>query len=98
MDCVMQNAQNDEIWRAAQHRRTEDLSRWVSRSLERTEKMPAADHARVRPNLGLALVRNMAIVAITLAAITSVSAVVHANKSTHVALKATGPMPAVSVP
>jgi hypothetical protein len=94
----MQNAQNDEIWRAAQHRRTEDLGRWVSRSLERRQNMSAADHARVRPNLGLSLVRVMAIVAIILAAITSVSAVVHANKSTHVALRATGPMPAVSAP
>jgi hypothetical protein len=41
----------------------------------------------------------MAIAAIVLVAITSVSAVVHANKSAHVALlSATGPMPAVNVP
>lgn len=87
------NVEYAEIWQAAQHRRTEDLTGWLSRS----EKMPGADMVWPWP-LGFSLRRGMAVAMITLVAITSVSAVVHAKKSVHVALRATSPMPAVNLP
>jgi hypothetical protein len=60
--------------------------------------MADADQAARLPKLGFSLVRGIAVAIIALVAITSVSAVVHAKKSSHVALIATGPMPAVNVP
>jgi hypothetical protein len=90
----MQNAQNvgyDEIWRAAQHRRTEDLTGWLKRGAR-------ADVPQPQLKVRLTLARGMAIAIIAVAAITSVSAVGHAKKSPHAALRLTAPMPAVSVP
>jgi hypothetical protein len=81
-----------EIWRAAQLRRTEDLTGRLSQSLKRS----AIPRLRLKPRLALA--RGITIAIITFAAITSVSAVVHAKKSLPVALRPTSPMPAVSVP
>jgi hypothetical protein len=92
-DCAMHNEHNHdlpEIWRAAQLRRTEDLTGWLSQSLKRSD----IPRQLMKPRLALA--RGMTIAIITFAAITSVSAVVHAKKSPHVAL--IGPIPAVSVP
>jgi hypothetical protein len=94
----MQNAQNDEydeIWRAAQHRRTEDLSGWLRHPLGRAAR---GDVSQPQSKLRLGLARGMAIAIIAIAAITSVSAVGHAKKSPHVALRPTAPMPAVIVP
>jgi hypothetical protein len=96
----MQNAKNneyDEIWRAAQHRRTEDLTGWLSHSVKQSEKIPDADIGWPWP-LGFPLGRGMGVAMVTLVAITSVSAVVHAKKSPHVAVRATGAMPAVNLP
>jgi hypothetical protein len=81
-----------EIWSAAQHRRIEDLTGWVTSPL----KGSAVPRPRLKPRFVLA--RGIRIAIIAFAAITSVSAVVHAKKSPHVALGATSPMPAVSVP
>jgi hypothetical protein len=77
-----------EIWSAAQHRRIEDLTGWVTSPL-----VP-----RPRRKRRFVLARGITIAIIAFAAITSVSAVVDAKKSPHVALRATSPMPAVSVP
>jgi hypothetical protein len=93
----MQNVQDSgyaEIWRAAQHRRTEDLT---SHFLTPSKKMDA-DIARTPFKPRLALARGITIAIITFAAVTSVSAVVHATKPPHIVLKPTGPMPAVNVP
>jgi hypothetical protein len=79
-----------EIRRSAQLRRTEDLTGWLSQPLKRSA-IP-----RLKPRLALA--RRIVIAITAFAAITSVSAVVHAKKSPHVALRPTSPMPAVSVP
>jgi hypothetical protein len=91
------NVESAEIWRAAQHRRTEDLTGWLGHSLKR-QRMADADQAARLPKLGFSLARGIAVAIIALVAITSVSAVVHAKKSSHVALIATGPMPAVNLP
>jgi hypothetical protein len=92
-----QDVQSAEIWRAAQHRRTEDLAKWLGHFLKRSEKVPDADIQRpLKPRL--ALTRGMRIAVVTFAAITSVSAVVEAKKPPHVVLRPTGPMPAVNVP
>ena len=92
-----QSAETAEIWRAAQYRRTEDLAKGLSYFLKRSETTPR-DTGHRPLELRFAVARGMAIAIVTVVAITSVSAVVHANKSAHVALRATGPMPAVSVP
>ena len=94
----MQNAQNAEyaaVWSAAHHRRTEDLSNLF---LKRSKKTPGADLAQSLLKPRLALMRGIAIAIIAFAAVTSVSAVVHAKKTPPVALRPTGPMPAVNVP
>jgi hypothetical protein len=78
----MQNAKNpeyDEIWRAAQHRRTEDLTRWLSHSVKQSEKMPGADIPWLWPKTGFSLARGIAVAIIALVDITSISAVVHAK-------------------
>jgi hypothetical protein len=93
-----QHAQSAEIWRAAQHRRTEDLAKWLGHSLERSEKMPGFEIPHPRLKLRFALARGIAIATITFAAITSVSAVVHIKRPPHVELRPTAPMPAVSIP
>jgi hypothetical protein len=94
-----QDAQSADIWRAAQHRRTEDFAKWLGHCLERSEKMPGIEIRHPRLKLRLALARGIAIATITFVAVSSVSAVVHTNKSHHqVALSPIGPMPAVNVP
>jgi hypothetical protein len=93
-----QDAQSAEIWRAAQHRRTEDLAKWLSHFLKRSEKVLGADIAQPPLKPRFALTRGMRIAVVTFAAITSVSAVVEAKKPPHVVLMPTGPMPAVNVP
>jgi hypothetical protein len=97
----MQNTENREtaeIWRAAQHRRTEDITGWLGRFLKRSDEMPSVDISRRSPKPHLALARGLTIAVITLAAVTSVSAVVDAKRPSHGALRPTGPMPAVNVP
>jgi hypothetical protein len=97
----MQNTENREtaeIWRAAQHRRTEDHTEWLSRFMKRSDEMPSFDISRRSLKPHLALARGLTIAVITLAAVTSVSAVVDAKRPPHVALRPTGPMPAVNVP
>jgi hypothetical protein len=95
----MRNQQNFEsaaVWRAAQHRRGEDLAIWLGHSAKQPGKGPEATGAGSRPRLVLA--RGMTIIAIAFAAIISVSAVVQAERPAHVALRPTGPMPQVNVP
>ena len=97
----MQNAQDAEyagIWRAAQHRRTEDLAGWLSHFLERSEKMPDADIAQPRLRPRLVLTRAITIAIVAFAAVTSVSAVVHAKKPPQIVVRPTGQMPAVNIP
>ena len=77
----MQNAQNDEIWRAAQNRRTEDLSRWLS---------DRAGGLLPRPKLALNLERGMAIAIVAVAAINTVSAVIHRRKMMRICRGSTG--------
>ena len=86
-----------DIWRAAQRRRTEDIAGWLGQSLE-SQRRADADKTTPLPKLGFSVARSIAVAIIALVAITSVSAVVHAKKSSHVTLSATGPMPAVNVP
>jgi hypothetical protein len=91
------NVESADIWRAAQRRRTEDIAGWLGQSLER-QRRADADKATPLPKLGFSLARSIAVAIIALVAITSVSAVVQAKKSSHVRLTATGLMPAVNVP
>jgi hypothetical protein len=93
-----QRAEAAEVWRAAQHRRTEDLAKGLSYFLKQSEMVPGADIAYPSLKPRVAFAHGMAIAIATLVSITSVSAVVHASKSTHVSLRATGPMPAVNIP
>jgi hypothetical protein len=67
-----QSAESAEIWRAAQHRRTEDLAEWLSPLLKRAEEMPDANVAQRPLKPRFALARGLAIAVITVAAITSV--------------------------
>jgi hypothetical protein len=97
----MQNKQNAEpadIWRAAQHRRTEDLTNWLTDVLKRSDETPGADITQRSLKPRFALARGLTIAVITLAAVTSVSVVVDAKKLSHAILRPTGPMPAVNVP
>jgi hypothetical protein len=95
----MRNEQNTEsaaVWQAAQHRRAEDLAIWLGHSAKQCRKGPEATSAGPRPRLALA--RGMTIAFIAFAAIVSVSAVVQAERPSHIALRPTGPMPQVNVP
>jgi hypothetical protein len=97
----MQNAQDAgsaEIWTAAQHRRTEDIADWVGASFKRRKKSPAPDMGWRRPGLRVTLMRGLAVATVAFVAVTSVSAVVHANKRPHLVLRPTAAMPAVNVP
>jgi hypothetical protein len=97
----MQNAQDAgsaEIWTAAQHRRTEDLAHWLGTSFKRSEKSPATAMRWRQPEWRLALMRGLAVAIIAFAALTSVSAMVHAKKQPHLVLRPTAAMPAVNVP
>jgi hypothetical protein len=93
----IEHNESADIWRSAQRRRTEDIARWLGHSLER-QRRGDADQAAPHRTLGFSLARGIAMAIIALVAVTSVSAVVHAKKSSHVTLIATGPMPAVNVP
>jgi hypothetical protein len=92
----MQNEETAETWRAAQYRRTDDLAGWLSHLSKQSEKMIGADVPRLKRRHGWAL--GLATAVITLAAVSSVSALVDVKKSPHVVIRPTGPMPAVNVP
>jgi hypothetical protein len=49
------NVESAEIWRAAQHLRTEDIAKWLSHFLKRSEQIPGADIAQLpfKPRLAL---------------------------------------------
>ncbi len=93
----IQGAASAEIWRAAQHRRTEDLAEWFC-LLKQSEKSPATDQLwrHLRPRL--ASMQALMVLMVTFAALASVSAVVHAGKQPKLVLKPTAAMPAVNVP
>jgi hypothetical protein len=93
-DFAMQKIQDlgsAEIWRAAQHRRSEDLG-WLRRHSAVERAAPLSQRRR------FALVGALTIAIVSFAAVASVSAAVHAGKTPHVVLKPTGPMPAVNAP
>ena len=97
----MQNAQDAgsaEIWTGAQHRRTDDIAHWLRTSFKRSEKSPATDIGWRQPRLRLALVRGLAVAIVAFAALTSVSAMVHAKKHSQMVLRPMAAMPAVNVP
>jgi hypothetical protein len=91
-----QNVESAEIWRAAQLRRTEDIAKWLSHFLKRTEKMPGVDIVGnpLKPRFHLA--HALAIAVITFAAVSSVSAIVHRKNTPHVVQGPTGPMAALN--
>jgi hypothetical protein len=93
---IEQNVESAEIWRGAQRRRTEDIAKWLSHFLKRSEKMPGAEIARnpLKPRLTLAHASAIAVIAF--AAVTSVSAVVHQKNTPHVVQRPVGPMAAVN--
>jgi hypothetical protein len=91
-----QDTESASVWRAAQYRRTDDLATWLSPLLKQSGKKPKADIGGF--GLRLALVRGMTIAVIAFTAIVSVSAVVQAERPSHVTLRPTGPMPDVNVP
>jgi hypothetical protein len=80
-----------EIWRAAQHRRSEDLG-WLRPRSGADRTAPPSPRPR------FALVGALTIAIVSFAAVASVSTAVHAGKTAHVVLKPTGPMPAVNAP
>jgi hypothetical protein len=93
-----QDPQSADVWRAAEHRRTDDLANWLSRYFTR-ERSSATDV--VWGPVGLRFARMGALTAafVTFAALTSVSAVVHAGKRPpFVLMRPTAPIPAVNVP
>jgi|ERR1700756_2090465 hypothetical protein len=97
----MQNAQDTgsaEVWTAAQHRRTEDLSYWLRTFSKRSEKSAATEMGWRLPRLRLDLGRGLAVAIVAFTALTSVSAVVHAKKQPHIVLRPTAALPAVNVP
>jgi hypothetical protein len=91
-----QNAESAAVWRAAQQCRAEDLAMWLGHSSKQRGTGPQANIAGSGPRLVLA--RGMTFAAIAFAAIISVSAVVQAERPSHLALRPTGPMPQVNVP
>jgi hypothetical protein len=94
----MQNAHDPQsAWRAAEHRRTDDLANWLSPYLTR-ERSPATDVVWRPMGLRFARMGALTIALVTFAALTSVSAVVHAGKQPSFVLRPTAPMPAVNVP
>jgi hypothetical protein len=95
---IEQNVESAEIWRAAQLRRTEDIAKWLSHFLRRSEKMPKVDTAQLAFRPRLALTRAITVAVVTFATVISVSAVVEAKKPPHAVLRPTVPMPAVNVP
>lgn len=97
----MQNAydpQSADVWRAAEHRRTDDLANWLSLYLKARERSPATDIGWRPMGLRFAGMRALTIALVMFAALTSVSAVVHAGKRPQFVLRPTAPMPAVNVP
>jgi len=87
----IQDVGSAEIWRAAQHRRSEDLG-WLRRRSVVDRTGPLSQRPR------FALVAALTIAIVSFAAVASVSAAVHAGKATHLVLKPTEPMPAVNAP
>jgi hypothetical protein len=97
----MQNAhefQSADIWRLAQLRRAADLSNWSKSYFETRERSRESDITRQPVTLRFAGGRALTIALVTFAALTSVSAVVHAGKRTQLELRPTASMPPVNVP
>jgi hypothetical protein len=94
----MQNAELAEIWRAAQNRRAEDLSSWLGTSARQSRKSPTIRFAGPPLHRRFALARGLTIATVAFVALASVSAAVHAGKTSHIVLRATGPMPPVNIP
>jgi hypothetical protein len=97
----MQDAQDTgsaEVWTAAPHRRTEDFSNWVRTFSKRSEKSAATRIGWRLPRLRLSFGRGLTVAIVALTALTSVSAVVHAKKQSHIVLRPTAALPAVNVP
>jgi hypothetical protein len=97
----MQNARDvrlAEIRRAAQNRRAEDLSNSLGTSAKQSQKSPKIGSIRPALNRRFALADGLTIATVAFVALASVSAVVHAGKTSHVVLRATDPMPPVNVP
>jgi hypothetical protein len=95
----MQNAPGGgsaEIWRADQNRRTEDLSNWLGTSASQKSPPISVVQPPLKPRF--ALVRGLTVATAAFIALASVSAVVHAGKTSHVVLRATGPLPPVNIP
>ena len=86
-----------DVWRAADHRRPDDLANWLSPCLTR-ERSPAANVIWRPVGLGFARMGALTIALVTFAALTSISAVVHAGKRPPFVLRPTAPIPAVNVP
>jgi hypothetical protein len=96
----MQNAhdpQSADVWRAAEHRRTDDLANWLSSYLT-LERSPVTNVVWRPVGLRFARIAALSIALVTFAALTSVSAVVHAGKRPPFVLRPTAPIPAVNVP
>jgi hypothetical protein len=87
----IQDVGSAEIWRAAQHRRSQDLG-WRRHRSAAERTVPPSQRPR------FALVGALTIAIVSLAAVASVSAAVHAGKTTHVVLNPMEPMPAVNAP
>jgi hypothetical protein len=94
--CAMHNAQDTtEVWRAAQHRGTNDIGNWLGSVV----KPPAIEIGRWVPlKLHGGLIQGLTVATVAFLALGSVSAAVHAGKTHHIVIRATGPMPAVNVP
>jgi hypothetical protein len=96
----MQNAhdpQAADVWRGAEHRRTDDLTNWLSPYFMR-ERWPATNVVWRPVGLRFARIVALGIALVTFAALTSVCAVVHAGKRPAFVLRPTLPIPAVNVP
>jgi hypothetical protein len=96
----MQNVhdrQSADVWRAAEHRRTDDLANWLSPYLTH-ERSPAINVVWRPVGLRFARMGALTIALVTFVALTSISAVVHAGKRPPFVLRPTAPIPAVNVP
>jgi hypothetical protein len=93
-----QNTETAEVWRAAQHRRSNDLAERLGHFLKRSGELLRFGFSQRPLKPRFALARGVTIAVIALAAITSVSVVVDAKKPAHTLVRSTGPMPAVNVP
>jgi hypothetical protein len=82
-----------EIWRAANSRRTQDLSRWAH-TASRRPTQPELRSTLPRQFLKRGLAATIA----AFATLLSVSAAIHEGKTSRFAPRATATMPAVNVP